>query len=310
MHRYPLLARIVECSAALTLAGCAANFGTSPTFSSTSAQVRSTHVLSYFPTRYAAHTLVRSSTSGVGPLSYGNGPVLLKPKAYLIFWGYKKYGDPDKVAPLLEAYFKAVGGSSHNAVYTQYYDVVGGKTNYITNFKGQLGGFWFDEENPVPAEPTDAQVAQESLHGVSHFGYDANGSYIVATPHGRNSQGFGTTYCGYHSATSSSGGNLVAYTNLPYVPDAGTACGADDIVPPKDESAKDEGVTVIAGGEYGASVTDPNPATGWYNFEYGEITECTGRGIQNDRFGKKSYTSGALYSNASQSCVQEYSGQK
>jgi hypothetical protein len=305
MHRYPLLARI-GCTAALALAGCAANFSTSPT----SAQTGSTHVLRYFPTRSTAHAIVRGSSSGVGVLSYDNGPVLLKPKAYLIFWGYKRYGDPDKVAPLLEAYFKAVGGSSHNAVYTQYYDVAGGNTNYITNFKGQLGGVWFDEEHPVPAEPTDAQVAQESLHGVSHFGYNANGSYIVATPHGRNSQGFGTTYCGYHSATSDSGGNLVAYTNLPYVPDAGTACGADDIVPPKDESAKDEGVTIVAGGEYGASVTDPNPGTGWYNFAYGEITECTGRGIQNDKFGKKSYTTGALYSNASQSCVQEYSGQK
>ncbi len=50
------------------------------------------------------------------------------------------------------------------------------------------------------AEPTDAQVAQEALAGVSHFGYDVNGSYIVATPHGRNSQGFGTTFCAHHSA--------------------------------------------------------------------------------------------------------------
>jgi hypothetical protein len=306
MLRYPLLARIAGCTAALALAGCAATFSTSPT----SAQAGSTHVLRYFPTRSAAHAIVRGSSSGVGVLSYDNGPVLLKPKAYVIFWGYRKYGDPDRVAPLIEAYFKAVGASRHNAVYTQYYDVARGKTNYITNFKGQLGGVWFDEENPVPAEPTDAAVAQESLHGVSHFGYDANGSYIVATPHGRNSQGFGTQFCGYHSATSGSGGNLVAYTNLPYVPDAGTACYADDIVPPKDESAKDEGVTIIAGGEYGASITDPNPGTGWYSFEYGEITECTGRGIQNDKFGKKSYTTGALYSNASKSCVQEYSGQK
>jgi hypothetical protein len=243
-------------------------------------------------------------------LSYNNGPVLLKPKAYLIFWGYKKYGDPDGVAPLLQAYFKAVGASSHNAVYTQYYDVVGSKTNYITNFSRQLGGVWFDDEDPVPAEPTDAQIAKESLHGVSHFGYDVNGSYIVATPHGRNSQGFGTLYCGYHSATSDSGGSLVSYTNLPYVPDAGAPCGAGEIAPPKDERAKDEGVTIIAGAEYGASITDPDPGTGWYSFEYGEITECTGRGIQNDPFGKKFYTSGALYSNASESCVQEYSGRQ
>jgi hypothetical protein len=182
MNRYPLLAPFVGCSAALALAGCAANFSTSPTFGSTSAHAGPMHVLPYFPTRYAPHAIVRGLSSGVGVLRYDNGPALLKPKAYLIFWGYKKYGDPDKVAPLLEAYFKAVGGSSCNAVYTQYYDVAGSKTNDITNFKRQLGGVWFDDEHLVPAEPTDAQVAQESLQGVSHFGYDVNGSYIVATP--------------------------------------------------------------------------------------------------------------------------------
>jgi hypothetical protein len=236
MNRYPLLAPFVGCSAALALAGCAANFSTSPTFGSTSAHAGPMHVLRYFPTRYAPHAIVRGLCSGVRVLSYDNGPALLKPKAYLIFWGYKKYGDADKVAPLLEAYFKAVGGSSHNAVYSQYYDVAGSKTNYITNFKRQLGGVWYDDEHLVPAEPTDAQVAQESLQGV------------VALRLRR-----------------------------------------ERLIHRRDP---------------------PDPGTGWYSFAYGEITECTGRGIQNDRFGKRSYTTGTLYSNASRSCVQEYSGQK
>ncbi len=307
-HRYPRFAGIFGCTAALAFAGCAANFGTAPTFgSTTSAQVGATRVLRYIATRSFAHA-VRGSTSGVGILTYFNGPVLLEPKAYLILWGYKKYGDPDKVAPLLKAYFKAVGGSSHDNIYTQYYDIVGGKTNYITNPKGQFGGAWFDT-NPVPQNPTDAQVAQEALNGVTKFGYDVNASYIVATPHGRNSQGFGTQFCGYHSSVQQ-GSELVAYTNLPYMPDAGAQCGADYIAPPKDERAKDEGVTIIGGGLYGASITDPNPGTGWYSFEYGEITECPWTDIQNDPFGKKSYTTAPMYSDATQSCVQAYGAQR
>ena len=303
---YPRLRGILGCAAALAFAGCGANGSIAPaTGSTTPARVGTVHVLRYLPTRYAARTVVPDGSSGTGPLTYFKGPVLLKPKVYLIFWGYKKYGDPDKVAPLLEAYFKSVGGSGHDNIYTQYYDVVGSKTNYITNFKGQLGGVWFDNRNPEPPEPTDAQIADESLRGVSHFGYDANGSYIVATPHGRNSQGFGTTNCGYHSSVYDSA-NLVAYTYLPYVPEAGAECGADYIAPPKDESGKDEGVTIIGGGLYGASITDADPGTAWYNVEYGEITECTWKGIQNDPFGKKSYTTGSLYSNATQSCIQAY----
>jgi serine protease len=235
--------------------------------------------------------------------------VLLKPKAYLIFWGYKKYGDPDKVAPLLEAYFKAVGGSSHDNIYTQYYDIAGSKPNYIGNPKGQFGGAWFDNTNPVPQSPTDAQVAQEALNGVTKLGYDVNASYVVATPHGRSSQGFGTQFCAYHSIVQQ-GSNLVAYMNLPYIPDAGAPCGADFTAPPKDERARDEGVTIIGGGLYGASITDPDPGTGWYSFEYGEITECPWTDVQNDPFGKKSYTTAAMYSNATQSCVQAYGAKR
>jgi hypothetical protein len=306
MYGYPRLAGVLGCTAALALAGCAANDGIAPTTgSTTSARVGSTHVPQYLPTRFAVHAVVPDNSSGAGVLTYYNGPVLLRPKAYLIFWGYKKYGDPDTVAPLLEAYFRSVGASSHNNIYTQYYDIVGSKTNYITNLRGQLGGVWFDDEHPVPADPTEAQIAGESLHGVSHFGYDANGSYVVATPHGRNGQGFGTLYCGYHNATSS-GGNLVSYTDLPYVPDGGTACGADYIAAPKDESAADEGVTIVEGGLYGASITDPSAPSGWYNYQYGEISECPWTDVQNDPFGKKSYATGAMYSDATESCVQAY----
>jgi serine protease len=299
------------------MVGCAQNSGMAPTTgSSTMAQAQSTgngagwihagnivyHVPHYMATRSAAaHAVVPDVL-----FTYYNGPVLLTPKIYLIFWGYKTYGDTDDVAKLLKAYVKVMGGSGHNNIYTQYYDIVNSKTNYVTNPKKQLGGVWFDQTNAVPANPTDAQVAQESLQGVAHFGYDVNASYVVATPHGHSTQGFGTQWCAYHSNTFS-GNNLVSYTNLPYMPDAGANCGANFTAAPKDESATDEGVTIVEGHEEGESVTDPNPGTGWYNFQYGEIGDiCAWTDIQNDTFGKKSYTMQPMFSNASQSCVHTY----
>ncbi|HLY03513.1 MAG TPA: hypothetical protein VKR56_13595 [Candidatus Cybelea sp.] len=305
MYRHSRLVGILGCAATLAIVGCAGNSSIAPTTgSAASAQVGATHVAHYMATRYAAHTVVPNS--GV-LFTYYNGPVLLKPKVYLIFWGYKKYGDPDKVAKLLEAYAKVEGGSLHNNDYIQYYDIVGSKKFYPTNPKGQLGGVWFDNTNQIPQNPTDIQVGNESLAGVAHFGYDGNASYVVATAHDHSTVGFGTQWCAYHSGTQTTNGNLVSYTNLPYMPDAGGACGADYTQAPKDESAVDEGVTIVEGHEYGESITDPNPGTGWYNFEYGEIGDiCAWTDIQNDTFGKKTYTMQPMYSNASESCVQEY----
>jgi hypothetical protein len=257
----------------------------------------------FLPTQFAA----RSATSSEG-VNYHGGPVLVSPKVYLIFWGYKKYGDPNRVARLLTDYVAAMGGSGHNNIVTQYYEQETAQRIYITNPKMQLGGVWYDQTNDVPEDPTDAQVAQEALAGARHFSsYDPSGSYVVATPHGRSTLGFGTQWCAYHSVTFS-GSNMVSYTNLPYIPDVGKQCGAGAIKPPKDESAADEGVTIAEGAEEGDSVTDPNPGTGWFSASGGEISDACGSPIKahNDRFGKKSYTVGPMFSNASLSCVQTY----
>jgi len=311
MYRHPRFVGILGCAATLALVGCATNGSTTPTTGSTMpAQAGARHVVHYMPTRYATHTRARgpgSDTYYSGYMfSYYGGPVLLDPKVYVVFWGYKTYGDPDKVAPLLKEYAKVEGGSPHNNIYTQYYDIVGSQKNYITNPKGERGGIWFDDKNPVPTSPNDAQVAQESLNGVAKFGYDANASYVVATPHGHNSQGFGTQFCAYHSTVYYES-QLVSYTNFPYMPDAGISCGSNDIAPPKDESGTDEGVTIVAGHEYGESITDPNPDTGWYDFQHGEIGDaCAWMDVQNITFGKKSYSSQPMYSNANEHCEQTY----
>ena len=194
--------------AAVTMTGCATNAAVPTTGAIAPGAVTHLGTPHYLPTRFGA----RPATTSSQGVQYQGGPVLVHPKVYLIFWGYKTYGDPNKVASLLTDYVKAIGGSGHNNIYTQYYEELTAKKLYITNQKAQLGGIWYDQTNPVPASPSDAQVAQEALAGASHFGgSDPNGSYVVATPHGRNSPGFETQWCAYHSDEMSGSEPIVVY---------------------------------------------------------------------------------------------------
>ncbi len=248
----------------------------------------------------------KHATSPADVMVYGNGPVLVSPKVYLIFWGYQKYGDPDGLMPLLERYIGNMGGSGHNNIYTQYYEMSGSTKTYVTNPTSQLGGVWMDN-NHEPYSPTDAQIAQQAIDSIATFGYDPNGSYVVATPSGRNSNGFWHQYCAYHGAVYYNS-NYISYTNFPYQPDAGSFCGSDFLkVRPRDEKALDEGVTIIEGHEEGESATDPVPGSGWvdgYGNEIGDV--CAWEDIANDPFGRYSFTMQPMFSNATGTCVQSY----
>jgi hypothetical protein len=68
---------------------------------------------------------------------------------------------------------------------------------------------------------------------------------------------------------------IISYTDLLYIRDAGASCGANFTSPPSDETSADEGVAIVEGYEYGESVTDSNPPTGWYNKFHGEICDVT-----------------------------------
>lgn len=258
------------------------------------------------------HYALSRAASAISPLvtyvPYDGGPVIVAPKFYLTFWGYKKSGDPDKVKPLLIDYTKNMGGSPHNNIEVQYYQGANsGSRAYITNAANQFGGSWNDD-SAIPKRPTDPQVAAEAVRAVKHFGYDAGGVYVIATAHKHSESGFGPHFCSYHNLTTD-GSETVVYDNIPYMPDAGKQCGAKIIKPPSDESAVDEGVTILAGHEYGEVITDPfflNDAA-WIGPD-GEIGDaCAWHNIANETFGTKTYTAQPMVSDATESCVQTYS---
>ncbi|HEY2476035.1 MAG TPA: hypothetical protein VGI19_14690 [Candidatus Cybelea sp.] len=300
------LAGAFGCAATIVTAGCSSSSSVAtlpvPATAEQSEPAQpQQHIIHYMGTRAMPPPLPTGIT-----FVYGGGPVLVKPKIYLIFWGFKTYGDPDKVKPLLKDYAKHIGGSGYDNIYTQYYETSGGKKADIKNPGSQFGGAWEDDTDPVPANPTDAQVEAEASAGVKHFGFNPNGSYVVATPHDHSTQGFGSSFCAYHSYALNNG-KAISYTNLPYQPDVGGLCGANDISPPADEPGVDEGITIVEGHEYGESITDPEPHSGWTYQLYTEIGDyCAWYDVQNDPFGDKSYTAQPMYSNASQSCVHSY----
>lgn len=235
-------------------------------------------------------------------LVYGGGPVQHSPKIYLVFWGWQSSNDttadPDGLANYLINYYTALGGSNLANVATQYND----NSGYITNPHPQYLGAWYDSSTP-PQTYTDAQVAAEAVKAVSHFGYSADANYIVVTPTGYTQSGFASQWCGYHNTTSS-GSGAVAYTNLPYTPDAGSGCGEGSVNSP----GTLDGASIVGGHEAEETVTDPGAGNGWLDSSGQEIGDkCAWTNDSNQTmYGGAVFPNQPEWSNAISGCAFNY----
>ena len=233
-------------------------------------------------------------TSGVGVTTGA-------PKVYLVFWGSQwgttgtdangyttLSGDPQATAPRLQGFFKGLGNASEtwSGVMTQYCEgVASGTTScpagsahvgYPTG--GALAGVWADPSAAAPSQATGNQIGTEAVKAAAHFGNttaaaNRNVQYVVLSPTGTHPDGFNTTtsqFCAWHDYTgdtSLSGGapgspyGPIAFTNEPYVTDAGSSCGSNFVNP--GASGVDDGVTIVEGHEYAETITDQFPAGGW-----------------------------------------------
>jgi len=236
------------------------------------------------------------AASGTNDLSFGGGVngvgvTTGAPHMYLVFWGsqwgtqgtnssgYATFsGDTKGVAPDLQGFFKGIGTGNDlwSGVMTQYCEGVptGSQTcpssashvGYPTG--GALAGVWVDESSSAPSQATQTQLANEALKAANHFMLNStsgsrNSQYFIVSPHGTKPDGFNTPsggFCAWHDSAGS-GSDQVAYTNMPYVPDAGASCGAS-FVNAGTAGALD-GVTIVGGHEYAETITDQFPVGGW-----------------------------------------------
>ncbi|MEQ1474198.1 MAG: hypothetical protein ABLQ96_10265, partial [Candidatus Acidiferrum sp.] len=212
--------------------------------------------------------------SGSTNLSYHGGiggiGVETAPKVYLVLWGSQwNNNDPSGEQAILTNFYRGVGGSSWLNSVTQYCQGVasgtvtcGNSGAHAGNPNGIFAGVWADNTSAAPSKPRQSQLAAEAVRAAQFFGNttatsNASVQYVIATATGNNSSGFKSSYCAYHSSTSSTAGNI-AYTNLPYMTDAGASCGANF-----NGLGPNSGITIVGGHELGETITDQFPNGGW-----------------------------------------------
>jgi hypothetical protein len=216
------------------------------------------------PTR-TTNLAYRGGVGGIG--------VETAPKVYLVLWGSQwNATDPSGEATRLQDFFTHVGGSSWLNSVTQYCQGVaagtitcGSSGQHAGNQPGIYVTTWADNASAAPSRPTQTQLAAEAVTAAGHFGNTSSATnntvqYVIATAHNNNASGFGTQYCAWHSSTSSSYGNI-AYTNLPYITDAGASCGANFVN--GGTSGATDGITIVEGHELAETITDQYPNGGW-----------------------------------------------
>jgi hypothetical protein len=219
-------------------------------------------------------------------------------KVYLVFYGSQwgtqgtdsngnvtLSGDPNGEAPYAQQLMKGLGTSNElwSGVMTQYCDgvAVGAQSCPASNTQhvayptgGTLAGVWADESAPSPGTATGHQLGVEAVNAAAHFGNTTAASnrdaqYIILSPTGTNPDNWLTNgFCAWHDYNGDStlsGGAVsspygdIAFTNLPYITDAGTSCGQDFVNP----NGTLDGVSIVEGHEYAETLTDQNPPGGW-----------------------------------------------
>ena len=276
----------------------------------------------YMPTRGMAEAQVHAAgrPSKGSNLSYhggvaGSGVVTGSDSVYIVFWGSQWTSDPSGEATILTNFFNHVGGSSWNNSVTQYCQGVssgtvtcGSSGTHATNPTGVLAGTWSDNTSAAPSSPTQSQLAAEAVRAAGHFsGFSrTTAQIVVATSHGNNMSGFGTQWCAWHSSTSYGGGYL-AYTNLPYITDAGGSCGAGF-----NGLGANAGITIVEGHEFAETETDIYPNGGWLDRQGAENGDkcawiSSGQGASASvSLNGTSFPVQSLWSNATSNCVLSY----
>jgi serine protease len=250
-----------------------------------------------------ARRAARAGQSATPPLSYhggvnGIGVTTGPPKVYLVFWGsqwgtqnppgsFHFTNDAAGVAPRLQALFNGLGTSNElwSGVVTQYCEgVAPGSTVCPTSAPhipypsgGVLAGVWADTSLPAPSAATGHDLGMKAVEAAGHFGNltpesNRNAQYVIVSPKGTHPDGFNTGgggFCAWHGFNGNSWVNApspygdVAFTNLPYIPDMGSSCGANFVNP--GFAGLLDGVTMVEGHEFSETITDQNPFGGWWD---------------------------------------------
>jgi hypothetical protein len=243
--------------------------------------------------KHGAAKTASARPAASGGLIYNGGPVEHSPTVYLVFWGSQWDSDGNGVQQYVQGYFGGLGTGQDNwsTITTQYPD-----SNGAPAFGGSvLGGTWVDDAAAAPANAAQADIAAEAQAGAQHFGVSGpDADVFVLSPSGTSPDGFPNSgFCAWHDWNGTT-----AYTNMPYVLDAGSGCGANSVQNQLD------GFSIVGGHEYAEAITDPEPASGWVDSSGSEIGDlCAWQGLTTLSLPGGSYAIQPLWSNNAGGCV-------
>ena len=186
---------------------------------------------------------------------------------YLLLWGPNWATDPNQEASAgyLESFYAGLGvrqpgGQKDNwsTIISQYGDSSGAPI-----FSKSVYQFAFHDNSTPPPGATQAQIAAEAdaLALNQDISDLTDAQIVVATQSGTCPAGFDDSSCpggagsncGWHSSSNE------PYINLPYLPDAGAACGQGFV---NGTSGTYDGFSLVGGSEYANTITNPYPAGG------------------------------------------------
>jgi hypothetical protein len=278
------------------------------------------HPLGHRP-KSAANAAATCTTEPACQLVYNNGPVQHTPQVYLVLWGpnWSKVSSQQASANYLESFYSGLGDGADDIwspITSQYKDSSGNPTFPASVF----GGVIQDTHTPPPGV-TQTQIAAEADASAVKFGIAdlADAQIVVATQSGTCPQGFAGTscptstkpYCAYHSSSNE------PYINLPYLLDAGAACGQDFV----NNDGIHDGFSLVGGDEYADTIINPIPSTstapnpGWVDaadtVSGGEIADkcafgqsfSAGAPTTDMQLSTGSFAMQSLWSNAAVGCV-------
>ena len=194
-------------------------------------------------------------------LTYGGGAVESAPRVYLLLWG-PNWTPADPVSNDLSKLYSGLGSSSDSwsTVTNQYGPAFSGSVF--------MGTFNDIATPPAVVGYSDLSAEADAFATSQGIAGDVNAQVVIASQSGTcfdtsdggfagscGSPGSGA-YCAWHSYDG-----LVAFTNLPYMLDAGAICGENWIN--RGSNGLTDGVSIIAGHEYAETATDPEPTSGW-----------------------------------------------
>jgi hypothetical protein len=246
-------------------------------------------------------TVTGQETLAFGGGIDGIGVTSGTPKIYLVFWGSQWgtqgtdgngnltfTADSTGGAPYIQKLFKGLGtgGELWSGTMTQYCDgplvatlatsCPSGAPHVGYPTGGAFAGVWYDNSAAEPTVADGHQIGQEAVNAAAHFGNTTPASnryvqYDVLSAPGLNPDGYQTGgFCAWHDYngdTTLSGGPVtspygdIAFSNMPYVMDVGSTCGAGFVNSP----GILDGYSIVNGHEHAETVTDQNPAGGWTN---------------------------------------------